>query len=74
MTWHTTTTEKPANSVDVLGWTGERFVVCRYYCDDGGMPARWIVEDEYRPPGYISHWMALPEPPAERYVTPADFG
>jgi hypothetical protein len=27
MTWHTTTTEKPANSVDVLGWTGEKYVV-----------------------------------------------
>jgi hypothetical protein len=30
MTWHTTTTEKPANSVDVLGWTGEKYVVVTY--------------------------------------------
>jgi hypothetical protein len=64
MTWHTTTTEKPANSVDVLGWTGERFIVGRYYCDDGGMPARWIAGDKYRPDDYITHWMPLPTAPA----------
>jgi hypothetical protein len=64
MTWHTTTTEKPANSVDVLGWTGEKYVVASY---DAG---NWIAVEEdrgrfvwYFPDDYITHWTELPEAP-----------
>jgi hypothetical protein len=62
MTWRNTTTEKPANSVDVLGWTGEKYAIGTFHA------GFWIVEDEYgevmhHDADYITHWMELPASP-----------
>jgi hypothetical protein len=78
MTWRNTTTEKPANSVDVLGWTGERFVVASYYQHPAGSSeeGHWITEDyagdnyHYLGINYIKSWMPLTTAPASAPVSP----
>jgi hypothetical protein len=69
MTWHTTTTEKPANSVDVLGWTGEKYVVASF------SGTSWLAADrldgyQYWDADYIKSWMPLPTAPASAPVSP----
>jgi hypothetical protein len=76
MTWHTTTTEKPANSVDVLGWTGEKYVVAQYLSNGPyGEYWTWLVEDSDGDPtihhaDFITHWTPLPTAPASAPVSP----